>query len=248
MINIKNALIESLSALAPSRKLFHSEDDFKLALGMELAKRFEFRSDSKIRLEVPKSIEYRYYDYISNAISQETKPVYIDMWLELDGKKYGIELKYRTVNKNIEVEGEEFRLKNHSARDIGRYKFREDLYRLTKLKDKGDIENGYAIFLTNDPKFWLDQPNKINMDGAFRLGNDSMIKKTARWNLENGIFSKNYHNENGKLVSNKTNAENWIYGKEYTKDLKLISDYPAIWSDYSSLDNNIVLKYLLIEV
>ena len=244
-MSIKSQIERALISLRSIRPVFHSEDDFKFALSTELLKLYH---DIKIRLEVPKMTTYKYLDYGQGAKDPEDVTVYIDMMIYYASRKYAVELKYRTKKTEVIKDGdEEFKLKDHSARDVGRYKFRADISRLEYLKRKGLVKNGYAIFLTNEPLFWNQPIEKKYMDGEFRLGGPRFNKK-AKWNLENDYLLSHYINQDGILVGKQSGKKNWIFTPEYTKDLSLNGEYKINWKDYSSEHENSIFKYLMIEV
>ena len=250
MYNLSDQIPTALSTLSHNRKVFHSEDDLKLALAITLAKQFENQPDFEIRLEMPQKISYTYqnYDIDNLSITEEEQPAYIDMWINFQGKKYVVELKYRTKHNVIVVDQENFNLKDHAANDIGRYKFRQDLFRLSQLKQKGIIHKGFAIFLTNDAKFWTNKASKNNLDIEFHITDGEIIPASAKWNINSNYFQERYIKNGNFWVSKKTGTKSWIYGKEYTKKLNLENDYQIHWKDYSLNEKEYQFKYLLIEV
>src|ERR1039457_2771027 len=105
-----------MATLAKQRKAFHSEADFQHAFAWELHLRYPKAS---IRLERP--------------LRTEGKTLHLDFLLQLPDKSFAIELKYKTGNLQLELDGEDFHLLSHSAHDIGRYDFIKDICRLEPI-------------------------------------------------------------------------------------------------------------------
>lgn len=107
---IKNCLND----LASKRPVFWSEADFQFAFAWELQNELP---QASIRLE-------RRFD------SADNPPMYIDIWVENEGKVYPIELKYKTSNYSDEIGGEKYLLKTQSACDTGCHDFLKDINRI----------------------------------------------------------------------------------------------------------------------
>lgn len=135
MLNL-DRLIKDLS---DKRPIFHAEADFQHALAWEIQKHY---SESDVRLE-------------TKVFGKNTK-IYLDILVTYQGKRYAIELKYKTRGLDCVVNGEEFFLNNQGAQDIGRYDVLKDLYRLEQMVDAGVVDEGVLIFLTNST---LWEPN-----------------------------------------------------------------------------------------
>lgn len=235
----------TLHQLSKKRWVYHSEDDFKLALAIEFIK---IKSNFEIRLEKPVNIIETFKDYGGGRRVDEKKRIYLDMYiLTQDFGKVGIELKYKTSEQTIidDETYEEFELRDHSAHDVSRYNFREDISRLEKLKASNTIDLGVAILLTNEPKFWKDGFNDKYMDNKFRLGSDFVPSK-AEWDLQSEYFSKNYiQDPDGYWIYRKTGKRTWIHSPKFTKDLTLSKDYPIQWKEYRS-QKGLDFRYLAI--
>lgn len=209
MLNI----IRLMSELSIERPVFHSEADFQHALAIKLQQKFE--NLYSIRLE--------------RRISVNNDNFYVDIFMIGMGenKSIAIELKYKTSKLIFTKDQEDFLLKDQSANDLGRYHFREDIYWLEKLKEQHTIEKGFAIFLTNDQKYW-DFPahlsNNIN-DKEFRIHENSIITKEANW-----VGNADWTEKHGPL--------------------KLAKEYVCKWDDYSSLgtDQNQKFRFLFLEI
>lgn len=151
-----------MAELAEERPIFHSEADFQFALAWRIA---EMKAGRGIRLEKP-------FQHDGGMKS-------LDLWLTTPGTP--VELKYRTRSFRILHGSEEFTLKEHSARDQGRYDFIADIVRIEHLVSAGGASaRGYAVLLTNDPAYWKpgSAPAK---DEAFRLHEGRRIERKMAW-------------------------------------------------------------------
>lgn len=157
-------LKQALSALAAERPMFHSEADFQHALAWVLHER---HPEAKVRLE-----------YKPAKLLEKT---YIDIWVEDQGTIYAIELKYKTRALQATVGGEQFNLLSQSAQDQGRYDFCRDINRVETLAKIYPGLTGLAVFLTNDPSYWRTSGRDGNVDGAFRLHEEVILKGTLEW-------------------------------------------------------------------
>lgn len=191
---------EILKKLFKERPIFHSEADFQFALAWKIK---ELNPESKIRLEMRSD----------NFDRKE----YLDILVELDNKKYPIELKYKTKKLDYEWndkdDKEKFNLSNQGAQDNGRYDFIKDISRIERIVDS--ISIGYAIFLTNDKSYWEASKN-VEQSGYvdFRLDTNKQYLKNGKlkWgeNITHSVNSgrKNELNLNGKYKLEWNNTEN----------------------------------------
>ena len=161
MINIKDILTIALK----ERSIFHSEADFQHHLAWKIHKEFE---DVELRLEYPLSK--------NNSNRWE----YCDILLRLPCN-IGIELKYKTKFMNIDIDGEQFELKNQSAQDVGRYDFLKDVSRLENWSERGQIGSGCAIFLTNDHTYWTHPRYANTVDKDFRIHESKIVSGELAW-------------------------------------------------------------------
>ena len=155
-----NTVIETL---AHTRPVFHSESDFKHALSWQIHKD---DPSTRVRQEV------------GNLIEGPDRR-YVDIWLP--DSKTAIELKYLTRTAAIVQGDEEFRLRDQSAQDLGRYGFCLDIARLEGIVGSGKARNGYAVLLTNDHLYWSPQRKTDANDAEFVLHQDREITGTLRW-------------------------------------------------------------------
>ena len=150
-----NNLIQAIRQLAASNRVFCSEADFQFALAWELQR----IPGAQIFLEsgVP--------------VGQDT--FYVDIIVDLNGKRYYIELKYQTSLCKTSFSGFPINLKNQSAQDIMRYDYLKDINRLLTIKkwQERDFGGGYAVILTND-RLMYNVPRsstKTPLDFKFRI-------------------------------------------------------------------------------
>jgi hypothetical protein len=141
-----------LNELSLERKIFSSEADFQHALAWHLHLQDPY---AKIRLE------HR----------PQSSRMYIDIVIESGNKRRALELKYKTRKLETTVKGESFWLTNHGAADCGRYDVLKDIERLEKVVDGSNFHEGFVIFLTNDPHYFVNQKiEKETIDQQFNKG------------------------------------------------------------------------------
>ena len=243
--NMKKVIQQVLEKLGLDRKVFYSEDDFKHSVAFGIHDKFDKKNaDLDIRLEVPKNVEFQF----RNGSTLE-KEIYLDILLTCKECMWPIELKYKTKKSKLSVDREVYNLKNHSARDVSRYNFRKDIYRIEKLKKHPIFKNGYAIILTNDSKYWEDDTDEINMDGNYRIS-DKIFKNDSGWLYIDSEYFRNlyYFDKNDGLYrSKKTDKKHWTYSKENNYDLQLSVEYKAEWKDFSLISDSL-FRYLLVEI
>jgi hypothetical protein len=192
ILNLEHAMTE----LARIRPVFHSEADFKFALAIHLHSLYP---ELKIGLETPQS-----------------QGIALDMLITepSSGDRFAIELKYKTALWSGEVAGEEFRLKNHGADDIGGYDIIKDVARIESLVGDGSANSGAVIVLTNEPLYWRvrQENSKITNAHEFRVHEGLTLLGVRSWGPNTGGSSK---------------------GRE--SPISLSRAYPITWQDYSEI-------------
>lgn len=191
-----NEVVTALRALSTRRPLFWSEADFQFALAWELKTRF---ATAEIRLERPFEVEGRL--------------LHLDLLAAHQGRRWGIELKYRTLGLSHEIDGERFRLRDQSAEDHGRYDFLKDVERLEHLIEADHIDAGVAILLTDCRRFWRPSGHEAPNDAAFRVHEGCELTGSLAWAPTAGPGSTK--------------------GREHP--IVLRGSYRALWEDYSDL-------------
>jgi len=203
-----------LRCLAAQRPVFHSEADFQHALAWTLQ---TLNPDMQIRLEYPLRAEDG-----SNA------RIHLDIRGEDSQHVCALELKYKTRGPlEVEVAGECYYLKNHSAQDYGRFDFLKDVQRLERAvanrPANRPANRGYAILLTNDHLYWTS-PTQDVVDLQFRL----------------------HEGDAGQVLLGDRKAV--LDGSE--RKVHLAGSYPICWQEYSLLDAATYgrFRYLLVQV
>lgn len=189
-MNLRNIL----QKLSEKRPIFHSEADFQFALAWQIK---ELYPNVMIRLEVP---------YTNDGTNKS-----LDLLLIEDNKKYPIELKYKAKKATILYNNEQYNLKEHSAQDHGRYDYLKDVKRIEDLKINGDFAKGYAIILTNEPKYWT-KGSKVTVCEEFRIHEGTLIAGSLSWKEHAG--------------------KNTIKGREEALNLK--GTYKIAWCDFGT--------------
>ena len=238
----KQGIEEILQTLSKTRKVFWSEADFQHAFAWELQAKY---NQAKIYLE-------RRYEPSNEA----DIVYYIDIWVELDGKCYPIELKYKTAELKISPNSAQIglskttKLKAQGAQDTGRYDFLKDIQRIENIKshENNVFGNGFAIILTNDFHYYKNPNNKLNtevktLDRQFRI-HEGCLDKTGELQ---------WVNKKGKFFSYQNDDEQNHWTKNYPP-LRLKGTYKMIWNQYSEIvaddatkDENI-FKYCVCEI
>ena len=126
-----------MKRLSSKRPVFHSEADLQHAIAWAI---HEAHGTAAIRLEVP--------------FAGRSSHRYLDLLVHVSGRSSAIELKYKTRKLSVQVQDEEFSLKDQSAQDLGRYDFFRDLERIEALCTSNPSWTGWAVFLTNDSSYW----------------------------------------------------------------------------------------------
>ena len=134
-----------------SNRVFLSEADLQVNLAFYLKSEFE-----EVFLEYHvKSLE---------GYPWKNENIYIDIVVKKGNKYLPIEIKYKTSKEEIDLnifgKEEKTSLKQQGAQSNGRYDFWKDVKRLELLKEEHKLEEGIALFVTND-KSYLNNP-KLN--------------------------------------------------------------------------------------
>jgi len=218
-LNMENAMGETarkidirkiMSSLSKERPVFHSEDDFRRALSGEIRK--EYR-EAYIEFEYCPQYELK-------------KKIFFDIKIELDGKIYIIELKYKTLKQQYEYNGEVYNLKDHSAQDLGRYDYLKDIQRIEeslKLNIMKTFEAGYAVILTNDNAYKKD------------------LSGTGYGSEQFSLYEGRCLGENKELIWSERVGPGTRKGRE--EPIKLLGNYKIHWENYFHEQNSAVFRY-----
>jgi len=194
-----------MQELSKKRSIFHSESDFKFALAWEIQSQY---SKAKIRPEYP-------YPGKQKA--------FCDIFVELDNRRYIIELKYMKATIEVRVNDEEFKIKYPDENQNCRDGFYRDIQWIEKAVREGNIEYGYAILLTNYQPYWDKDAKsngykgpKINWDKypGFNVCEDAIITGDNEWHASAKDLRKR-----GPVVFNREYTVKWQdYSKIKTQD------------------------------
>lgn len=203
-------LTSVLASLARRRPVFHSEADFQHELAWELRELWEPRA---IRLEWP--------------VTACERPGALDLMVEIDLGRIGIELKYWKKAFEDRVLGEHFALKNQAAQDIARYDLWKDVARTEELVARGVLFGGYVVALTLDQTYW-NESARPTVDADFRL-------------------------HEGRVVEGPTKLD-WRGAGDGTKGggrkdpISVKGTYRLTWAPYSQPVEGVVLRALILKV
>lgn len=207
-----NDVLSIITELAQNRPIFHNEADFQHALAWEIHER---NPTAKVRLEYrPQGIDGK---------------MYIDICVEIGGRKTATELKYKTRRTEITIDKEEYFLSEHGAQDCGRYDVIKDIQRVEHLLRKGKADYGFTIFLTNDSTYWSAAgQNRETADKEFRLVEERILHGELKWS--------------------ETTSPGTMKGRE--EPVSIIGYYPIVWRPYSRVGESSrhEFRFMMIEV
>lgn len=210
-MNIFNAM----KTLSDKRPIFHSEADFQFSLGWELKR---LNNDFQIIMERPFQFEDK---------SKKHPKIELDLLIENGLEKYGIELKYVTKELETEIDKVKYKLKDHMATNLRRYDFYKDISRLEYLKINGEIDMGYAIFLTNVNSYYQKQASGMAKEFNFADGCKIIPKDEYYW------------------IGEKINEKS--IGSSRNKNIKIEQQYDCCWREYPE-NGSYGFKYILLEI
>lgn len=201
-------------------RVFHHEADFQHELAWHLHQRY---SDTRVRLE----------RRVTGAdFPGSTEDVYIDIWVEDDEHVVPVELKYKPDVFHGSWNGEQLELRRHSAHDVSRFDFTDDIARIETVVEATGCEYGVVVLLTNDHLYWQPPTRDDVMDYDFRIHDGKTLEGELTW-----------HDD----VSAGTVAQ------KRDRPIELDGTYELDWQDYqysipSDPDENTEFRYLLVEV
>jgi hypothetical protein len=234
---------EIIKELSRKRKIFHSEDDLKFSLAMEIK---NYKPSYQIFLERPISF---IYDNMNQVVNQNEKGqkiesrASIDIILKtIDNQTIPIELKYKTKKVSLFFDEEEYNLANHDAKDEGRFSFRKDIYRIEKFIEMNPNSNrGYALIVTNDKSYFKDISNTNKLDRNYSFHNECEIPKIDKgWNYNDKIMEKYHYDSNNNLVHKVNNKPHWTCLNKLNLKLDLKNDYKVNWEDWDGKSDKLM--------
>lgn len=220
------------SCLHQMNRVFHNEEDFRLAFTRKL----EQQTNEKIRPE------FRYGRTSSNGERQPETA--IDLIALAEEGEVAIELKYPKDTLEAEAsindyhdgiseslsESEIFDFSSVGAYDMAMYPFWKDVSTLENLVASEMVERGYVLQLTNYADCWSREERGLNGDEFLLYRGREVSDETLRW---------------AKRTAEST--------KEEYPPLEIDGEYHLSWTDYDySYPENPTgetkFKYLLVEV
>lgn len=242
---IKKEFQNVIEKLKKERELFHSEDDLKFAISFIIKELFP---DFQIRLEKPQAIEMKNRN---GRTSIARAPIDIVMVNEKTNEQIPIELKYKTKELQTENKNEVYNLTGYGAKDIGRFSFRKDIYRIEQfIKNNKKSNHGFVLIITNDSGYYSQNISGKNvLDSNFSFHDGITIKKEDNsWNYKN-INTDIYEfiKQENKWKYKGKSKYHWSCIGEKFYLLNLKNEYHIEWQDYSVVDNS-KFKFCLIMV
>ncbi len=155
---------EILDIIAKKRPIFHSEADFQHTFAWEIHQKLP---NASVRLELPVQVKHQY--------------LHIDIWIKNQDEVLAVELKYKTRGLSVQIDNEQYRLKNQSAQDVGRYDFIKDIQRLEHVASEQSNFIGYAVLLTNDSAYWIKPASRDTVDADFRINDGRILEGVFDW-------------------------------------------------------------------
>lgn len=153
-----------LRAIAEQRPVFHSEADFQHAFAWEIHRRLP---NAAIRLERP--------------VPRLGRTIYADLWVEYNGSRLFVELKYKTRRLALQIGDEPYFLAHHSAHPPNRYSIIKDIERLEYMTRREQLSVGYVVMLTNDSAYWTAARVGEQIDAQFRIHEGRTLHGTLSW-------------------------------------------------------------------
>lgn len=242
-------LVDILSKLKDNRPVFHSEDDFKLALAQTIYKE---HPEYNIRLERPIKIEM--IDKYGSAIKPNVRVPIDIVIIDEKGNYIPIELKYKTKKTKIESTGvlndDIYELANHGASDIGRVSFRKDIYRIERFLESNseNCKVGFVIILTNEKEYWDNILEKEILNKHYSFHNNMNIPKDDPGWYYKALNDSKYIETDGVWHSiNDPKKKHWTYIGDLKYQLNLKKEYEINWRIYSKIGQSL-FKFCLLEV
>ena len=156
-----------INNLKKKYSVFVSERHLQVVFSIEAAKKI-----SRCKL-------YPEYSFDKKPTKKNKKKEHIDLVIEKGKSKYAFEFKYPVCDFEGDINNMHIKLRYQSAWPGRRYDCLKDIERLETLKEKGKINGGYFILITNYKGFWESGKTGNNIkDKAFRF--EKGIKKVQR--------------------------------------------------------------------
>ena len=229
---------ELMKKLSKKRPVFDSEDDFKFSLAWKIKEKY--RDHVEIRLE--KKMNNNKNASSLREEDQNNKNERIDIFIIVKNKNYmekiGIELKYFTASLiwHDDINDEDIILKKQLAYNYKCYDAWYDVKRLENFIRCGNINKGFAIWLTNiesltedwdkvKKKFEKDPNKKPNYYDFFISNKRKIPDDDYRPNPKNGCVELKWNDQNKKGIKDRKNR------------ITIKGNYKVCWNEYKDLNN-----------
>lgn len=201
-------------------RVFHHEADFQHELAWHLHQKYP---DARLRLE---------RRFAGDDFPGLSTDVYIDIWMEMENRAVPVELKYKPDTFQGEWGEESFELRRHSAQDVSRYDFINDIARIETVVEQRDCEQGAVILLTNDHLYWQEASRTDVVDYEFRITDGKVLEGDLSWSDDVGEGT---------------------VGKKRAQPIQLNGRYELAWRDYeyeipSDPEGSEEFRYLIVNV
>jgi|ECHhosMinimDraft_1075155.scaffolds.fasta_scaffold07143_1 hypothetical protein len=257
----KKKIEDLMEELKDKRPVFNSEDDFKFSLAWLIKEKYENNVDIWLERKMNKMNNKDASS--SNKGNQNNKNQRVDIFIivknENDMEKIGIELKYFTANLewHDDKNDEYIILKEQLAYNYKCYDAWHDVERLENFIRSGNINKGFAIWLTNIKSLtedWDKVKKKIEKDinkkpnyYDFYISNNREIPDDDyRPNPKNGSVELKWDDPSKKGIKGRENP------------ITIKGNYKVYWKEYSILNlennnsykksSNNIFKYNLLEI
>lgn len=186
----KEVIQKAITKLSEKRKLFWSEADFQFSFALVLHSVLPPSAKTYLERPIAEILSVQQED--NNT--KNRKKFYVDIWIQIDGTVYPIELKYGTKEQEIaDWDGKTIKTVNQAAYDITRFGYLFDIHRIEQIKkclsSREDLKfgRGFAILLTNDANYYQAPKQNFSQtrDALFRLHertNGEALPTKVKWN------------------------------------------------------------------
>lgn len=236
-----------LKSLSDKRPVFHSEDDFKVHLAIEMKSYYQNIGITDVYLEKPEMITM-----LEKDGNEKKYHAPIDLLVKINNEIVPIELKYKTKKEKINCSDNSdvfYNLKNQGAYPESLFRFRRDIFRVEKIKEKYSSSVGYVLLLTNDD-YYRSSVKENTFASGYSI-NSTIDSTDPGWDYSSMDMTK-VKKHGSDLYKYKDGKKHWTCrGDNYLK-LKLEQDYDPIWRPYSkpksTKGSDVFFSYCLIEV
>lgn len=211
------------------QELIHS---FVLGLAEEHS---AFQTEAHFRVTLGRMIQRIHHDYVvlMECPMDELQPKEkIDMCIEdMKGSTLAVvELKYKTVTSKALRKHTSYSFRDDTP-DMARFHFFHDITKLERIVSNRVGVKGYAVFLTNDRRYWL-HPSELK--------HCKENPDDREFHIYEGVRTKRKHSWHGNKEAKGT-----------VPFLMLEGCYVMRWQDYSRLcegaQKGCILRYLIVE-